>query len=500
MAQKLWLALALVQMGFKKCLAVCLMAIISVGGCTAKTDTATAQHRRQFPSNFFWGVTIAGHQVEGGNDDSWTEWENLCKAKDCAKAGKAVDFWNRYESDVALAKSLGVTHVRFSFEWSRIEPTEGTYDTAAIAHYHAIVSSMRAAGIAPIVTLNHFANPHWLVSAANGVDQWLTGEAVDKFARYAGAMAKEFGADVDWWLTLNEPVGFVVAGYIAGLFPPGRLLDVAAAKEAVANQIRAHAAAYDAIKANDSIDADGDGKAALVSFAHATIWFEPNDPASQDDLTAVDDLDYLNNHMILVALTTGMLDLDFDKAYDGPGEGYHSELANRIDFIGLNYYTRNFADSFIKIDAKVMRGVPVVGTHTTLPHTDMGYEIYPQGLTKILLAMKRYDLPIFITENGIADAADTMRSRFIVEHLEAVLDAVDQGAPVIGYMQWTLMDNFEWSYGFDKRFGLYRIDYENDLARTPTSGVGATRDIIAAGYIDDVIREAWASKPYPPNQ
>jgi beta-glucosidase len=432
-------------------------------------------------------------------------------------ADNGPDEYHRYDADFALAESIGTNAARISIEWSRIEPTEGHYDPDAIAHYHQVFASLKAHHLEPMVTLNHFTSPIWVHDVnnpSNGYGGWAgrDGDAlgqsaiVSRFARFAGDMAKEYGGEVDYWFTLNEPFAVIAATYVnptAEKFPqepftsdltsplPG--VNLGLAVRAYVNMVFAHAAAYDAIHQNDTVDADGDGKAALVSIAHHVRVFVPagTDVAAAN---AAKDLDYVNNDLFLNAIVLGNLDLNLDQKFDGPNEGQGlPALKGRADFLGLNYYTVSqvLPDS-VGNDAGVsIAGLPIDDTNPQYDHSDLGWEIYPQGMHDLVSRYwNQYHLPILITENGIADAADTKRAKFLVDHVQALLQARSEGAEIWGYTYWSLVDNFEWAKGFAPKFGLYQVDYSTET-RTPTKGVDAYRAIIDAGEVTPAILQQY---------
>lgn len=454
------------------------IALAALGACTR----GKAKHYDPvaFPPGFLWGTATAAHQVEGGNDrNDWWAWEHVGgKIKNSDTSGAACDAYHLYDQDFALAQSLGQNAHRFSIEWSRIEPTlGGPYDAAEIAHYHAVLTSLKAHGLKPIVTLEHYTLPIWadnpLGPTVTGTAGWASQTTQDEFVKWSGDMAEEYGADVDDWIVFNEPMVSAVAS-LEGVFPPdiGGSLDKATAM--VAGMIQAHARAYDAIHARDTVDADTDGVAAKVGIAQAIVDFFPANPAIQIDVDATARLDHIFNKLFVDAITRGDLDLDLDGAYTSPGEGQGiASLKDRLDFIGVNYYRKYLVVGGL--------GPPILGIpeeDPDLPHNDLGWSIYPKGIYDALAEMNSYGLPMMVTENGIADAADAKRPGYIVDHLLWVSRAIADGMPVTGYMHWSLMDNFEWAEGYAKRFGIVHVDYETQK-RTPKSSYEWYRQVIA---------------------
>jgi len=447
-----------------------------------------------FPAGFLWGTAVAPYQVEGGlHDNDWHQWETLCPGCSGDHADDGPDFWNQYAVDLANAKSLHNNAIRLGIDWSRVFPTEASFpdapDAAAVARYHAILAEARAQGLEPMVTLFHFVTPTWIHDLTDPTKRgWEDPATIAKFARFAQWAAAEFGAEVDWWITINEPIVLVMAGWLSGDWPPGKTFQVQTMLDVVGNLAFAHAAAYDALHAHDAADADGDGTAAKVSIASHNRVFQAKDPGSDDDVRAADLLRYLNNRWFVNAVVYGDLDRNFDLDADDPGDAKgETRLAGRLDWIGLNYYSvslvvANPGGEFPLVGFPLMNDLPRQGFDA--PITAYGWSIYPEGLREVLDELRPYDLPIAITENGLADGNDTQRPRWLIDHLYVLAKAIDDGIPVEGYFHWSLMDNFEWSAGYCPQFGLFRVDRQSP-ARTRTAGEGATvyRRIIDANTV-----------------
>lgn len=390
----------------------------------------------RFPSGFLFGTATAAQQVEGGNtNNDYYEWEQQGRTP---VAGAADDEYHRYDEDLALAASLGQSAFRLSIEWSRIEPSQGVFSGSEIEHYVAVLTSAHAHGLKTFVTLHHFTNPAWAADQGG----W-TNDAMPKwFADYVAYVAPRIGGLVDYWLTVNEPNGNAFTSYLEGLTPPGRS-DVAAMGHALANYLRAHAAAYHLIHAAYP--------SALVSFAdHVRIldparWWDPLDRAVADVLS-----DFWNDQP-LEAIATGHLRLFvptlLDISEDLP------ELRGTLDYIAVNYYTRNL----VRTDPSAAQGF-VLENMPGAPTSASDEEIYPAGLYRVLLSLSRYHLPIFITENGIDDPTDAKRAPFICDHLAAVAAAMSDGTDVRGYLYWSLVDNYEWTLGYGPKYGLVAVD------------------------------------------
>jgi beta-glucosidase len=423
---------------------------------------AKRQDSGHFPKDFRWGAAEAAYQAEGGNTGSdWYEWQ--VDHHGTPATGIATDFWNRYGEDLGLAKELGHNAFRMSIEWSRVEPEEGSFDEAAFEHYREILKTAHADGLEVFLTLHHFTTPLWLTHRGG----WLAKDAPDAFARFTAKVVDELGTQVDAWITLNEPNVRILTGYVVGVGPPGEH-DLNHAFEALAGLLKAHAQAYHVI--HDRIPG------AKVGFAHHMRVFMPDRWWHPVDQLLAKWVDAFWNKQILDAMTTGRLYLDvpFMAHYDEQVPG----LAHTLDFVGVNYYTRDR-----------LRFDPKLATKFTLakPQGDVsvgGMEIYPRGFYDMLMVAGSYGLPIYVTENGIDDADDSKRGKFICEHLQELLRAIDDGADVRGYMHWALTDNWEWVSGFGLRFGLVSIDYDHGLERKVRPSAELYSRIIQEGSLE----------------
>ena len=373
------------------------------------------------PKDFYWGAATSAHQVEGDNRNDWSGWEvknahHLSKAsggKHPPKnyiSGRACDHYNRFEEDFDIAKQLGHNAHRFSIEWSRIEPEEGKFDEKEIEHYRQVIAALRKRGLEPFVTLWHWTLPLWMRDKG-GVG---SKEFPKFFARYVERTALEFKDDIRFWLTLNEPTSVIYNSYFLGVWPPQKKSFLAALR--VYRLLAcAHKEAYLVIHKI--------APQSKVGFANLMGDIEPKSKMILDRIAAVW-ADFLTNRYFL--WLTG---------------GAH-------DYYTLQYYFH--------------RKIAFPGKDTDNPSwsSDMGWGIYPKGMYHLLLRLKQYEKPIYITENGVADAWDVHRPQFIREHVQWMKKAMDKGADVRGYFYWSLMDNFEWDKGFWPRFGLVEINYQ----------------------------------------
>jgi beta-glucosidase len=410
-----------------------------------------------WPRGFLWGTATAAHQVEGGNHNDWSRFEEEPgRIAQGERSGLAVDHWNRMAEDVALMTALKANAYRFSIEWSRVEPEEGRSDEAAWARYGELLRLLSEARITPMVTLLHFSLPIWMADRG-GV---TAPDFPDRFARFAGEAARRFGPEVELWCVLNEPNVQMYLGYVTGTWPPGKK-SPAEAVQAAAGLLRAHAKAARAIRAASSRAKVGVAMN-LADFQPASRWSLPDWVAARGAATSFDWAFY-------DSIAAGRV------RFDSPGfprvDEALADLAGSADWFGANYYTRNLVHF-----SPAEPGMVALRTGTR-DQTDLHQEIYPEGLLSLLrTASKRYALPIYVTENGIADGSGDKRGPYIRSHVHAVARAIAEGIPVRGYFYWSLMDNFEWAEGFAPRFGLYRVDYTT-LARAPALGSEAFRDL-----------------------
>jgi beta-glucosidase len=400
-----------------------------------------------FDGKFLWGSATSSHQVEGDcTNNNWFQFESAVdengqpRISNGQKAGMASDHWNRYKEDAQLMKELSLNAYRFSVEWSKIEPKQGEFDEAALDHYEQVVDELLANGIKPMVTLHHFTNPIWFEEKG----AFLQEDSPETFTRFVEHVVGRLGPKVKLWCTINEPTAYAFSGYFIGLFPPAQK-NLQTAAIVMRNLLRAHTAAYTTIK-----------KMQPQTQVGLVVVMMIYDPPSRWNL-----LDVIFNHILNRNMSESQLRYLTDGIFkfSMPGlasETYASDIRDTFDFIGVNYYTR-----FLwKLRPYGKRKLDIVKKAPPERVTDMEWEIYPEGFYRVLKLVSSYTSePIYITENGIADDSDTKRAKFIEDHLLVLNKAMADGMNIRGYFYWSLMDNFEWAYGFEKRFGLYHIDY-----------------------------------------
>ncbi len=398
---------------------------------------------RIFPEGFLWGVATSAFQLEGSPHADWATWDERVGSNPCITNHYAL-----YKEDLKLLKEIGVTAYRFSLEWSRIQPREDTWDEEAIAHYQEIVDILRDYGIEPMVTLHHFSHPRWFIERY----PWHKPASREKFLRYVEMMVSTIKG-VRSWVTFNEPYVIILGGYLEGCMPPG-LKDVRRSLPALKNIFTCHGKAYDIIHAYVPD--------AMVSVAHNMSVFAPWKRWNPLDRLLVKTAKYFYNHSLIDAFRTGtfVIKFPFSRAIE-----IEVPVKDKLDFFGVNYYTR----IHLRFNAFKKMGVEL--RHLDLGGyglTDMGWEIHPGGLEKVLRYASRLKKPLIITENGIATHDSQEKMKYMKRHIDIVEKSLRSGLDVQGYFYWTLIDNYEWLLGLDVRFGLYRVDFTT-LKRTPTN-------------------------------
>ncbi|MBS1117954.1 MAG: putative glycoside hydrolase family protein [Deltaproteobacteria bacterium] len=473
--------------------------VVALAGCNSEPSAIA------LPEGFLIGTSTAGFQVDMGCPtlpasqcvDANSDWYQFVTSPDTIAlshthlvgedpAVVGPGHWELYEHDFDLAQADGHTVFRMSLEWSRIFPTstvgiEGfdplhaIANPDALAHYHAVFAALRARGLEPYVTLNHYSLPSWIHDGlgctldfdhctARGWADPAT--IVPEIAKYAGFVAREFGGEVDLWATENEPFAIVLPGYVmpseTRSNPPAQNLLPAAAKIVFNALIDAHARMYDAIHAADTVDASGHGVAANVGLVYAMAPVAPQDPSNPKDVKAAENVFYLWNMAFLNAVVGGVLDANLD------GNGVpRADLANRMDHLGINYYVRPTIQG---TDGPVLPDLSPLTTFN--PFTLTQDQVYPRGMYELVMFVhEQFDLPMFITENdgqaiprGDVDAEQGA----LVETLQWLARAANEGADVRGYMYWSLIDNYEWNHGTTLPFGLYQVDpHDPQKTRVP---------------------------------
>ena len=385
-----------------------------------------------FPKDFLWGAATSAYQVEGNNiNTDWWEWEKRVGLKEAS--GLACRHYELYKCDFDLAKLLNHNAHRLSIEWSRIEPQEGKFSEPELEHYRDVILSLKQRNLEPIVTLHHFTNPLWFAR----IGGWQNNKACDYFLRYVEKTVRVLCKNVKCWVTINEPMVYVYHAYILGFWPPQEK-SFLKAKQVKENLILSHIKSYKLIHKiyrNESLNLP------LISIAQNMQAFVPCTLTLRNNIAA-----YLRNKYFNFEFIERLM------------------RAKTLDFIGINYYTRGLVETrgwgFKNLTLDVCNE-----NHSKLSKNSLGWDIYPEGLYNLLLKLKKYGLPIFILENGICTQDDNLRWDFICEHLKNIHLAMSEGVKLLGYIYWSLIDNYEWDKGFGPRFGLIEVDY-NTYKRT----------------------------------
>jgi len=472
--------------------------------------------------SFRFGAASAATQIEDQN--TATDWYVFTQPKAQGGlgvgtfVGDAAKGYTKALDDVALITALGLDTYRFSIEWARVEPKRDQIDEAALDHYGKLIDALKAAGIRPVVTLHHFSNPVWVddprdPDCKNGPsDDNLCGFGhpqggklvIEEFAEHVKLIAERFGDRVDDWGTVNEPINYLVASHGVGYFPPGKKYIFSLVDKfvpVVKDYAKAHVAAYDALKAADLTDADGDGEAASVGFSLSVADWVPSrqNQISDDpeDVAARDRLVLFFHYLFVDAMVQG----GFDNDVDGTLEEDLPSFEGKLDWLGLQYYFRAGVTGLNGL-------IPVVKLTPCFSSFDfgscidpidpsycvpsMGYEHYAPGLETVLGAFsERYPgLPLVVSEGGIGTELGERRAENVVRALEHIQNAKKAGVDVRGYFHWSLYDNFEWAEGFVPRFGLYRTDYQS-YERTPTLGADVLKEIAGARKLTAALRKTY---------
>ncbi|MDN4482551.1 glycoside hydrolase family 1 protein [Demequina lignilytica] len=477
-----------------------------------------------FPAGFLLGSATAAYQIEGAVAEGGrgaSIWDTFTRTPGTITGGDtgdvACDHYHRWESDVEMMVELGLEAYRFSIAWPRVQPAgTGAFNPEGIAFYRRLVERLVERGITPMVTLYHWDLPQALEDSGG----WLSRDTIDAFVVYATRMVEELGDLVTHWATFNEPWVSSFVGYATGSHAPGRV-DDEEGLTAAHHLLLSHARAYRAIK-----ETRPDLQVGIVNNSHTPRPWDPSNPA---DRAASAHIDALANGMfhqpfldgtypeVLRPNTAHLTDWSF--VHDGDLE----EMRGAVDWFGLNYYAshvvrHNPAKGAATSDVATLADGHKAGSSSPWPGdeeiefmrppgelTAMGWNIDPGALTAQLLRLQREaGLPIYVTENGSAwddqvdgdgRIRDRDRTRYLRAHLQAVLDAIDEGADVRGYMAWSLMDNFEWAQGYAKRFGIVHVDYDTQVRTWKDTAYWYREAIRARGIVPLEAGEAAAETP-----
>ncbi|MFF7530568.1 GH1 family beta-glucosidase [Streptomyces bobili] len=430
----------------------------------------------QFPDGFLWGVSTSAHQIEGAADarepsvwDAFTAEPG--RIKDGSTAAVACDHYHRYGEDVALLAGLGVDAYRFSVSWPRVLSKGG------LDFYDRLVDEVCAAGVRPVPTLFHWDLPLAFQEAGG----WLERDTASRFTEYVSVVADRLGDRVKKWITVNEPAEHTLLGHALGTHAPGRQL-MFDALPAAHHQLLAHGLAVQALRAAGARDIG-------IANSHGPTW-----PASQEpaDLEAAAFYDVLLNRLFADPLLLGEYPAGLGELMPGDVASDLKVITEPLDFYGINYYapTRVGAPQGTEIEfggVRIPAELPfTVRQIENVPVTDFGWPVVPEGLTELLTGFKeRYGdrlPPVVITENGCSYPGidDQDRIAYLDGHLRALHRAVEAGVDVRGYFVWSLLDNFEWAEGYERRFGLVHVDFSDPgvLKRTPKASYAWLREVL----------------------
>lgn len=395
-----------------------------------------------FPKTFLWGGSTASHQVEGGTYNQWTVWE-LAHAKELAASakkrldwtpvwdeikddatdpdnyvsGKGVEHYERYEEDFDLAKQLNLNSFRFGIEWSRIEPEEGEWNLEAIDHYKDYIKALKKRGIVPMMNIWHWTMPTWFTDKG-GFKKRVN---LMYWQRFVQKVADELTSDVLYVITLNEPNVYASFGYLNGEWPPQEKNPFGMAWVYI-NLVSAHKQAYKILKAKNSD--------LRIGIAAQLANIQAKRP-----------------HNVIDSIATKLMRY-------GWNWWFLNRIKNQQDFVGFNYYFTDYYKGFWHNNPKV-------------PLNDLGWYMEPEGLYPLLIRVwAHYKKPVIVTENGLADMHDENRQWWIQETIIAMERAMSEGVDLKGYFHWSLLDNFEWAYGWWPEFGLIQVDREHGMKRT----------------------------------
>lgn len=362
-----------------------------------------------FPKGFLWGAATSAYQVEGGIDNN--DW---ARVQAMPKPGLACDHYHRFAEDFSIAKKLHHNAHRLSLEWSRIEPEEGRWDEAELRHYHEVLEFLKQNGMMTFVTVHHFTNPIWVARQGG----WANKKTIKDFEKFVAKISQSIGYLIDFWVTINEPNIYANLGYMSGVWPPFNK-NIIKAYLVYRNMLEAHDKAFEIIH--------NYYPKAQVGFAQNFSWRRAEEESYLEKLF----IKFINW-------------LTYDFPY----------RRTRNDFIGVNHYT----DIHLKLS--LWSKNPIAFRKHPGPASERGWAIHPHAIFQVLNKLKNLKIPIYITENGLADAKDEKRGDYIRGYLSEINRAIRDGVDVRGYMHWSLMDNFEWEDGYKWKFGLVEVDFK----------------------------------------
>ncbi|MDQ2886739.1 MAG: family 1 glycosylhydrolase [Chloroflexota bacterium] len=433
----------------------------------------------RFPDGFLWGTASSSYQSEGGNtNNQWYRWEQQGHILSGEQCGDASNWWEMAEQDFERAEQMENNALRLSLEWSRIEPSEGHWDTTALERYRAMLVDLRERHMTPVVTLHHFTDPLWFAERGGFAHE----DNLRFFTRYVSYVVTALRDLCSFWVTINEPNVYAIQGYQLGVFPPGEQ-DPLRSLHVLRNLIAGHVEAFYTIRELQP--------QAQIGYCLHYRLLDPASPLSPLDRSVARLQESLFNWSALHASETGR--------FTFPSNMLLPVIPRAIgarDYHGVNYYTRDLVRFDPATPAEVF-GHRFVrpGAISSDPGLDESFgEIYPGGLYRILKTVykrTRGNKPLYITENGVSDASDNRRPRALLEHLAMAHRALREGIPLRGYFHWTLVDNFEWNNGWYVRFGLIELDPQTQQ-RIPRRSASMFGEICRANAITEAIVDRYA--------
>ncbi|MGZ3692727.1 MAG: glycoside hydrolase family 1 protein [Bdellovibrionota bacterium] len=415
--------------------------------------------------------------MEGYNRDSdWWRWECSGHVAGGIGSGAATDHWNRFKEDLALAAGLGVNTYRFSLEWAKVEPQPEQWNEEAFAWYESLLDECERLGLMPMLTLHHFTLPDWVAQTGGFSNE----KSVEYFVRFTRKVVDRMGARIPLWCTFNEPMVYAIGAFLGGFMPPA-VQEPKLVSEASTNIFLAHAEAYSIIHSISERSGPWKDKPLAVGIAHNMLDFMP-------------DRWWHPLEHILARFTRRFYNQSWLNAVTGKKQSFSalglipkssrklSVVHKTADFIGVNYYTKAYIRWRPRdaLEGSVQNfPLGIAFARRNEEQSDVGWAFHPAGFRRILKEAGRCGLPLFVTENGLADKKDTLRAKYLVTHLKEIAKLIKEGLDIRGYYHWSLLDNFEWKEGFGPRFGLFNVDYSN-FQRTERKSAGVYRDIIKA--------------------
>ncbi len=402
------------------------------------------------PDDFKWGISTSEYQISGAEncpDSDWAHHESQPNSR-LSPSGKALDHWNEMERDVALLKKLGVNSYRFSLEWSKIEPQKGEFDQSAIDHYIELCRLLRKNNIEPMITLHHFTNPQWFAEEGGFENE----ENIQDYVDFCTYVFKKMNKEADLWVTINEPAIYAFMGYVLGKHPPFRF-NLQQAGTVLSNLLKAHCRAYQALK---QIRPD-----AQIGLVHNVLQFETHGLKNPLEKIPAELFTRITHQIVMEFFAKKESSLKYPSAFFPFLANVDLQLPKCFnmpqmsDFFGVNYYTKPLLKAGLQWP-------PVSSTcRPGQEMTSYEYRFFPEGIYEAIQELNAFNLPIYITETGTPDSDHPARLK---AHFDEVIKQIDKacgdGMDIRGFYPWSAMDNYEWSEGYEIRFGLAKLNHD----------------------------------------